>query len=343
MSKIVKETFGKMPDGQAVDLYRMINERGSYVEVLNLGITIRSIVVYDKEGIQRDIVLGYDSVEEYLENDGYLGATIGRYANRIGGAKFLIDGVEHKVDANEGDNALHGGGSGFDKRLWTIEEVDAKTLRCHLISEDGDMGYPGQVEVTLDLEWTDDQRLTFTYHATTDAPTVINLTNHSYFNLSGSLEPTILHHELNSQAIGYTPIDESSIPLGSMDSVEGTPFDLRDAVILGDHFAEHGEVKDGFDHNFILLGEGLKNAVGLYSPATDIRMVVRTTEPGIQIYTGVQLTNRTGKQGATYDRFAGICLETQHYPDSPNQEAFPQTILRPGEEFTSQTEYHVLT
>lgn len=343
MSKIVKESFGQVSDGQTVDLYRMINERGSYVEVLNLGVTIRSIVVYDKEGVQRDIVLGYDSVEDYLEQDGYVGATIGRYANRIGGAQFTIDDENYKVDANEGDNLLHGGGVGFDKKLWDIEEVDSKTLRCSLVSEDGEMGFPGRLEVTLDLEWTDDQRLTFRYRATTDAPTVVNLTNHSYFNLSGSLEPTILHHELNSQAIGYTPVNEQLIPLGTMESVENTPFDLKDAVVLGDHFAEHSELSDGFDHNFILLGEGLKNAVGLYSPATDIRMVVRTTEPGIQIYTGVQLTSRVGKQGTAYDKYAGICLETQHYPDSPNQEAFPPTILRPGDEFFSETEYHVLT
>lgn len=343
MSKVVKESFGTMPDGRTVDLYRMINERGSYVEVLNLGVTIRSIVVYDKEGIQRDIVLGYDNLEEYLENDGYVGATIGRFANRIGGSRFTIDGNEYQIDANEGENSLHGGSVGFDKKLWDVQELDSKTLRCSLVSEDGEMGYPGRVEVVLDLTWTDDQRLTFKYRATTDAPTVINLTNHTYFNLSGSLEPTILQHEINSQATAYTSVDAGSIPLGDIVQVEGTPFDLSDGVFMGIHFAGNPEVEDGFDHNFIIPGEGLKNAVGLHSPATDIKMVVRTTEPGIQIYSGAQLTNRQGKQGATYDRFAGVCLETQHYPDSPNKAEFPTTVLRPGEEFISETEYHILT
>lgn len=343
MSRIIKETFGQMPDGQTVDLYRMVNERGTYVEVLNLGVTIRSIVVNDKDGVQRDIVLGYDSVEEYLENDGYLGATIGRYANRIRDAQFTIDDMNYKVDANEGDHSLHGGRVGFDKKLWDIQEIDSRTLRCTLVSEDGDMGYPGRLEVTLDLKWTDDQRLTFKYRAITDAPTVVNFCNHTYFNLSGTLEPTILDHELNSQAIGYTPVDEELLPLGTMENLEGTPFDLSDVIVLGEHFKKHPELAGGLDHNFILLGEGLKNAAGLYSPATDIRLVVRTTEPGLQIYAGGQLTSRRGKQGVEYDQFAGLCLETQHYPDSPNQAAFPPTILRPGEEFTSETEYHVLT
>ena len=340
MKSLLKEKFGTLEDGREVTLYRLENDQAGFVEVLDLGVTLHRIVVPNKEGKLQDVILGYDDLASYLMQDGYLGATVGRLCNRLAESSFELDGQVYKVDANEGINSLHGGSVGFDKKVWNVKSATDDTLVFELCSEDGDMGYPGTLNLTLKVTWSEDNELKFHYAATTDKPTVVNLTNHTYFNLSG--EETILDHELTSPAKAYTPVDEELIPTGKIVEVKGTPFDLQKPQKLGELFKT--KLPEGLDHNFVLTGEGKESelhlAGELYSPASGIHLKVSTTQPGVQIYAGGQLTRRQGKDQKVYDRFAGLCLETQHYPDSLNQADFPSVVLRPGEKFTSTTKYN---
>ena len=300
--------------------------------ISNFGAIILSLEVPDRDGRLADLVLGHDSIEDYLTHPSYFGAVVGRYANRIAGAEIEIDGKTYKLVANERPNTLHGGKVGFDKVRWNVESHSDSSLLLTHRSADGDQGFPGNLDVRVRYTVTDRNELIVDYDATTDVPTVVNLTQHSYFNLAGHDSGSVQDHELMIAADTYTPVDDALIPTGELSRVDGTRFDLRSAKILRD-------VGD-FDHNFVLNsgGDPLKVAAMLRDPQSGRTMLVRTTEPGVQLYTGNHLNGSvTGKNGARYKKNAGLCLETQHFPDSPHHRDFPSTELRPGQQFTSRT------
>jgi aldose 1-epimerase len=300
--------------------------------ITNFGAIVMSLHIPDREGRTTDVVPGHDTVEEYLSHSAYFGAVVGRYANRIAGAQFEIDGKTHHLVANERPNTLHGGKVGFDRVKWIVESSSGNELLLHHLSPDGDQGFPGNLEVRVRYTLTELNELIVDYDATSDAPTFINLTQHSYFNLAGHDSGTVMDHDLMIAADAYTPVTEAKIPTGEIASVQDTRFDLRTlrAIPAG----------AGYDHNFVLSagGDPLKLAAMLRDPKSGRTMVVRTTEPGIQLYTGNHLDGSiTGKSGARYQKHAALCLETQHFPDSPHQPDFPSTELRPGQQFTSRT------
>ena len=297
-------------------------------------------------GKSGDIVLGFDSLAPYLAGTPYFGALIGRYGNRIGGARFELDGNTHELPANDGGNHLHGGERGFDKVVWSAEPFERATERGLVLkytSPDGEQGYPGTLNATVTYTLTDGNELVVEYQATTDQPTPVNLTQHSYFNLAGDGAGNILGHELMIAASHYTPVDSTLIPTGEIAPVAGTPFDFRTATPIGARIAgDHVQLKYGlgYDHNWVLdrTGEGLELAARVVEPTSGRTLEIRTTEPGIQFYSGNFLDGTiTGKAGHVYAHRTGFCLETQHYPDSPNQPSFPTTILRPGEEYRTRT------
>lgn len=343
-----RESFGTLPDGTAVELFTLRNPSGMEVKVTNYGGIITELKVPDRDGKIDDITLGYSSIDGYLKSSPYFGAIIGRYGNRIGKAQFKLDGNTYKLPANDGANTLHGGTTGFDKVVWHAEPFEREGERGIVLtytSPDGDQGFPGTLESRVTYTLTDKNELAFDYHATTDKPTVVNLTQHAYFNLAGDGSGDILGHELTVNADRYTPVDSGLIPTGELASVEGTPFDFRTKTAIGARIdADNEQIKrgGGYDHNYVLnrSGEGLELAARVEEPKSGRVMEVHTTEPGLQFYSGNFLDGTiTGKNGHVYNKRNGLCLETQHYPDSPNQSSFPSTTLNPGETYTSRTVY----
>jgi aldose 1-epimerase len=335
-----------------VEAYTLRNSHGVEVRAMTYGGIIRSLKVPDRRGTAADVVLGFDSLDGYLKDHPFFGAIIGRYGNRIGKGRFSLDGTEHSLATNNGPNHLHGGPKGFDKRNWTASALDGKAgVAFTRTSGDGEEGYPGALTVRVTYELTDSNELIVDYHATTDKATPVNLTQHSYFNLSGEGSGDILSHELLINADRYTPVDDTLIPTGELAAVEGTPFDFRKPTAIGARIdANDPQIKKGpgYDHNWVLnrgangqaggAASDLVLAARLTDPRSGRTMEIRTTEPGLQFYSGNFLDGTIkGKAGHVYARRTGLCLETQHFPDSPNHANFPSTILRPGQIYESRT------
>jgi aldose 1-epimerase len=344
---IVTKPFGKTSEGTDVHLYILQNKSGAKVSITDYGATIAAIQVPDRSGKLADVVLGYDSLQGYETGTSYFGGLIGRYGNRIGGAKFTLDGQTFLLAKNDGRNSLHGGKRGFNKVVWTAHEPfskDGQTLELTYVSKDGEEGYPGTLSVRVRYTWTDRNELRVQYFAQTDKPTVVNLTNHSYFNLTGDSRKDILGHMLQLEAPRFTPIDDGLIPTGELRKVEGTPFDFRTPVAIGKRIADSDaqlKLGKGYDHNWVLAGgNGLNLAARVVEPVTGRVLEIRTTEPGVQFYSGNFLDGAAGgKNGSDLAYRSGFCLETQHFPDSPNRANFPSTTLRPGQTYQTQTTY----
>jgi len=348
--------WGKLSTGEEVKLFTMTNDNGMVVKVSNYGALVTSIIVPDKDGKMADVSLGFDSVEGY-ESDAcpYFGAVVGRYGNRIANGQFTIDGKKYQVTKNEKDiTCLHGGKVGFNKRIWDVKSIDhekAMILKCSLLVKDGTEGFPGNLDVVVTYVLPKkDNSLIVLYGAKTDKATPVNLTQHTYFNLKGAGDETILDHVLMLNADKFTPVDENLIPTGELRDVAGTPFDFRKPTVIGSRIEQDDEqlkIGGGYDHNWVLNQpqsvEDFKNrkmecAASLYEPTTGRVMEVYTSEPGVQFYCGNFLDGTIkGKDGKSYARRSGMCLETQHFPDSPNQPNFPSTILRPGKEYQTVT------
>ncbi len=330
-----------------IQLLSLVNAQGMELNVTNYGAIITVIRVPDRDGTLADITLGYHSVKEYINavEKPYFGAVVGRYGNRIANGKFSIDDTDYELPKNNGPNSLHGGFFGFDKVVWDAETVGNNAVKLTYQSQDMEQGYPGNLTAVVTYTLTDENEIVVQYTATTDKPTPVNLTQHAYFNLKGEGEDTILDHQLMINADRYTPVDETLIPRGELAFVEGTPFDFRQVKPIGrDIEQEHEQLRfgGGYDHNWVLNRGGadreLVLAATLYEPTSGRLLEVLTTEPGLQFYCGNFLTGRlTGKSGKAYVYRGGLCLETQHFPDSPNHANFPNTILRPGETLRSQT------
>jgi aldose 1-epimerase len=341
---VARAPFGKMPDGKLVEQFTLANARGVELKAISYGGIITSLRVPDRAGRMDDIVLGFDSLEGYLKDHPFFGAIIGRYGNRIGKGRFTLDGRTFTLATNNGPNHLHGGNKGFDKVLWSAEPVaGANTVAFTRTSPDGEEGYPGNLRIRVTYTLTDDDELVVEYRATTDKATPVNLTQHSYFNLAGQASGDILGHELMLNADRYTPVDDTLIPTGELAAVAGTPFDFRKPTAIGARINdEHPQLKagKGYDHNWVLSrkGVGLQLAARVIEPKSGRTLEISTTEPGIQFYAGNFLDGTlTGKAGAVYRHRTGFCLETQHYPDSPNKPKFPSTTLRPGGEYRTRT------
>lgn len=342
------EVSAQVEDFDSIKRYTLKNSNGVTVKVTNYGAIVTSIIVPDRDGNLADVALGYDRVEEYMNavDKPYFGSIVGRYGNRIANGEFTLDGETYSLAKNNGPNHLHGGVIGFDKVVWGADYTDgANTITLSYVAKDMEEGYPGNLNVQVTYTLNDDNALVVDYLATTDKATPINLTQHTYFNLKGEGEGTILDHSLKLHAQRYTPVDDTLIPTGELASVRGTPFDftvskpIRRDIGLPDKQLEFG---GGYDHNWVLErddDEGeLSLAAEVYEPTTGRTMTVMTTEPGIQFYCGNFLDGRLkGKSGKPYEHRGGFCLETQHFPDSPNQPSFPSTILEPGDEYRSKT------
>jgi aldose 1-epimerase len=351
-ASVSRASFGTLPDGTHVELFTLRNATGMEVQVTNYGGIITSIKVPDRHGKFADVTLGHTTLEGYLQHSPYFGAIVGRYANRIGKAQFVLDGRTYKLAANDGPNTLHGGLKGFDKAVWQAEPFERPGERGIVFthtSPAGDEGFPGALALHVTYTLTDRNELMFDFQATTDAPTVVNLTQHAYFNLAGEGSGDVLGHVLTLNADRYTPVDATLIPSGELASVQGTPLDFRTPTAIGARIeADHPQLKlgKGYDHNYVLNRRGteLVLAARVEEPGSGRVLEVHTTEPGVQLYTGNFLDGSfTAKSGHVYGRRSGFCLETQHFPDSPNQPAFPSTTLRPGEEFRSRTVYTFTT
>ena len=342
-----KTAFGKMPDGTTIDLYTLTNRHGMQAAITNYGGIVVSLRVPDRAGHMDDVVLGFDSLDGYLKPEPYFGAIIGRYGNRIGHAQFKLDGVEYHLAKNDGPNMLHGGLRGFDKRVWKARDVSkaSPALELTYLSKDGEESFPGNLAVTVVYTLGETNELKIDYTATTDKDTVLNLTNHSYFNLAGQGNGDILKHQIMINADRFTPVDSGLIPTGELKDVAGTPFDLRKPVAVGAHINDTNEqlkLGKGYDHNFVLnhTGAGLSLAARVTETASGRVMEVLTDQPGVQFYTGNFLDGTIrGKGGKVYPHRAALCLETQHFPDSPNKPSFPSTELKPGQTFHSTTVY----
>jgi len=338
--RITSEPFGTMPDGTEVLLFSLANDRGMEVKVINYGGIITAIKVPDRNGDIADVVLGHDSLDGYLNHSRYFGALIGRHANRIARGKFLLNGVAYSLPINSGPNHLHGGSQGFDKVIWTPNKTD-NGLELHYRSRDGEEGYPGNLDAIVTYGLADENELRIEYRATTDRDTIVNLTNHSYFNLAGG--GTILDHEVQINADAFTPIDETLIPTGEIKCVQKTPMDFTSATSIGARINEDDEQlrnAGGYDHNFVLRQENsaFTSAAKVYEPKSGRVMEILSTEPGLQFYSGNFLNGSIiGKAGRAYVKHSGCCLETQHFPDSPNHPNFPSTVLKPGEEYQHTT------
>jgi aldose 1-epimerase len=337
--------FGHV-DGKDVFLYRLINAHGVEVRVMSYGATIVSLRVPDRNAQSDEVVLGFDTLDGYLAPEPYFGAVVGRYGNRIAKGQFTLDGTTYRLATNNGPNHLHGGVKGFDKVVWEAEPFDrdgrSGVVFTHL-SPAGDEGYPGALDARVTYTLTQDNELIVEYSATTDKATPINLTQHSYFNLAGAGTGDILGHQLTLEADRFTPVDATLIPTGELAPVDGTPFDFRHPTAIGARIgADHAQLKygNGYDHNWVLNGSAgqLRHAAKLEDPRSGRTLDVSTTEPGVQFYTGNFLDGTlTGRSGRVYKQRYGLCLETQHFPDSPNHPNFPSTILRPGERYQSKT------
>ncbi len=336
---IEKQDFGKTPDGESVDLYTLTNTNGLKTQIMTYGGIVTTLHVPDRDGNLADIVSGYDTLDEYIKENPYFGALIGRYGNRIGKGKFTLNGVEYTLATNNGPNHLHGGIKGFDKVVWDAEQMETDegpALKLTYLSKDGEEGYPGNLNCTVIYTLTNNDELKISYEAETDKDTVINLTHHSYFNLGGHDSGDILGHELMLNADNYTPVDDDLIPTGQIKPVKGTPMDFTKPMAVG---ARIDQVKGGYDHNFVLNSSdsSLALAASVYEPKTGRVMEISTTEPAIQFYSGNFLDGSLKGKGAVYNKHSAFCLETQHFPDSPNQSDFPSVILKPGEKYTHLT------
>ena len=345
------QAFGTA-DGQAIELYTLENKNGMEVTITNYGGIVQSIKVPDRAGKIADVALGFDTLDGYLKDNPYFGAIVGRYGNRIAKGRFTLNGVEYKLAQNNGENALHGGLKGFNKQVWKARETsvgDAPGVELTYLSRDGEEGYPGNLSVTVTYSLTGDNELKIDYRATTDKDTVVNLTNHSYFNLAGQGEGDILGHELTIDADRFTPVDAGLIPTGELKSVEGTPFDFRKPTAIGARINQGDEqlkLGKGYDHDFVLIHPqgSFGVAARVREPKSGRVMEVSTTEPGVQFYTGNFLDGTIrGKGGKVYQQRYGFCLETQHFPDSPNHPDFPSTVLKPGETYRTSTIYKFST
>ncbi len=344
----ISTASAQVKDFDSIKLYTLKNESGMTVCVTNYGAIITSIIVPDRNGKRADVALGYDRVEDYINavDKPYFGAVVGRYGNRIAKGEFTLDGETYSLLQNNGENHLHGGAIGFDKVVWAVDEyVEGKSLTLSYLAKDKEEGYPGNLELIIVYTLADDNSLVVDYHATTDKATPINVTQHTYFNLKGEGQGTILDHKLMLNAKTFTPVDESLIPTGEMPAVAGTPFDFTTAKAIGRDIDQQNEQLVfglGYDHNWILNKDGkegeLSLAAQVHEPSSGRVMEIYTTEPGIQFYCGNFLDGRLkGKSGKPYVHRGGFCLETQHFPDSPNQPNFPSTILKPGETYESKT------
>lgn len=346
LSGLYKSDFETLVEGDSTDLYVLTNANGVEVTITNYGGRIVSVMVPDREGNLKDVVLGFDNISDYMSNDNNLGATIGRYGNRIANGKITVDGVEYQLPQNNFGHTLHGGPEGYHKRLFNAKQSDNQTLVLTYLSKDGEAGFPGNLDVKVTMILTDDNAIDIQYEAETDKETVVNLTNHSYFNLSGDANNTILDEILTINADQFTPVDESFMTTGEILPVEGTPMDFRNPTLIGERIDnyEFEQLKfgDGYDHNWVLntAGDISKVAATVYSPQTGILLEVYTTEPGLQVYSGNFLDGSfIGKNGAVYNKRNAICLETQKYPDSPNKTNWPSPFLKPGEKYTSRCIY----
>lgn len=341
---IKKMGFGATKDGTVVDIYTLTNASGMEAKIMTYGATVVSLKVPDRDGKLDDVVLGFDNVRDYEEKSPYFGCIVGRYGNRIGKGKFTLDGREYTLAVNNGANHLHGGLKGFDKVVWEAE-YDGVGLKMHYVSKDMEEGYPGRLDVTVVYTLTDDNELKIDYFATTDKPTVCNLTNHSYFNLAGQGLRDNSGHELMLNADNFTPVDSGLITTGEIRPVKGTPMDFTTPTAIGKRINDDYEqlkFGGGYDHNWVLNkdGKGMTLAASVYEPTTGRFMEVFTTEPGIQFYAGNFLDGTiVGKGGRAYKYRYGFCLETQHYPDSPNRPQFPSVVLAPGQEYKTSTTY----
>lgn len=337
-----KSAFGCTKNGEQVSLYRLEHESGACLEVLDYGCRIHRLLVPDREGALTDVILGYGKLSEYEADTSGQGAVIGRHANRIQGASFTLNGKVYQLEKNDGNNHLHGGKYGFAFRVWECRQEDQKLIFTRSFP-DGEGNYPGNLEVTVTYEWTSDNRLLITYEAVSDADTVFNITNHSYFNLEGSNSSSVLDHELKINSSTMTDSDEESLPNGCILPVAGTPFDFREFKTIGrDIEADHILLKygNGYDHNYIIDGEGFRKAAVLQSPKTGIRMTCSTDEPGMQLYTANFLNGGiTDQHGKEFSFRRAVCLETQHYPNSMEHPEFPSIVLKAGKEFVSRTWY----
>ena len=337
---IERTHFGQTKDGQPVELFTLKNRNGLIARITNYGGIVTELHVPDRERNFESVVLGFSSLEPYLAGHPFFGTITGRVANRIAKGRFTLDGKEYKLETNNGPNHLHGGNNGFDKKLWKAEPVEGRNgpaLRLTYTSPDGDAGYPGTLDTTVTYTLTNDDELRIDYEATTDKPTIVNLTNHSYFNLGGEGSGTILDHVLMINADKYTVFDKTQIPTGEIKPVAGTPLDFRKPTPIG---ARIEQVPGGYDHNFVLNGKSgeMKLCARVHDPASGRVMEIRTTEPGVQLYTANGLDGKIkGTSGRPYVKYGAFCLETQHYPDSINHPDFPSVELRPGQTYRSTT------
>jgi aldose 1-epimerase len=348
--KLVQAEFGQTPDGVAVQIYALTNKNGLEARITNYGGIVVSLKAPDRNGAMADIVLGFDSFAAYLANPGpHFGALIGRFGNRIGAARFVLNGVEYKLAKNNGENSLHGGPHGFDKVVWKPRELSDGGLELTYLSKDGEEAYPGNLKAVVTYHLTDANELKIDYAATTDKSTVVNLTNHSYFNLKGAGNGDILDHLVTLNADRFTPVDAGLIPTGELRPVSGTPFDFRKATAVGTRIEQNDEqlkLGKGYDHNWVLNknGAGPALAARVEEPSSGRVLEVLTDQPGVQFYTSNNLDGSIkGKGGKSYARRGALCLETQHFPDSPNKPSFPSTVLKPGQQFRSTTIYRLST
>ncbi len=350
----VSTALAQVKDFDSIKLYTLENESDMTVSVTNYGAIVTSIIVPDRNGKRADVALGYDRVEDYINavDKPYFGAVVGRYGNRIAKGEFTLDGKTYSLLKNNGENHLHGGAIGFDKVVWTVDEyVEGKSLTLSYLAKDKEEGYPGNLQLKITYTLADDNSLVVDYHATTDKATPVNVTQHTYFNLKGEGQGTILDHKLMLNAKKFTPVDESLIPTGEMPTVAGTPFDFTTSKAIGRDIGQQNEQLVfglGYDHNWILDTDGKEDELSLAAqvlePSSGRVMEIYTTEPGIQFYCGNFLDGRLkGKSGKPYVHRGGFCLETQHFPDSPNQPNFPSTILKPGETYDSKTVFKFST
>lgn len=339
---ITKSDWGEA-DGKKVYLFTLTNKNGTEIKISNYGGTVTSWKTVDKNGNKANIVLGFDDLKGYLTPPPYFGALIGRYGNRIANGKFKLDGKEYTLATNNGKNHLHGGNKGFDKVVWDVAPVtdSVSSITLNYLSKDGEEGYPGNLKVAVKYTLTEANELLIEYNAETDKATPVNLTNHCYFNLTGDVTNTILNHTLMIDADKYTPVDSTLIPTGELKTVAGTPFDFRKPKLIG---ADINAVPGGYDHNFVLnrKGDDLQSVAVLYDSTTGRQLEVFTTEPGLQFYSGNFLDGSLKtSDGKPINIHTGLCLETQHFPDSPNKPNFPSTILQPGEKYHTVTKYSV--
>ena len=342
---IIKEPFGHAGKDN-VDIYTLTNAHGIELRVMTYGAAIVSLRTPDRKGNLGNIVLGFDTIDPYLKGVPYFGATVGRYANRIANGRFVLDGKTYQLPQNDGPNSLHGGPQGFDKRVWSAQTLSAargEALELTYVSADGEEGYPGQVTAHVIYRLGDDDTLAIEYSATATAPTPVNLANHAYFNLTGSPKNTILNHDLTINADRFTPVDKTLIPTGELRPVAGSAFDFRTPHAIGSRIEAHDEqllLGHGYDHNWVLAKPApgaMTLAATLSEPDSGRTVEIRTTQPGLQFYSGNFLDGKPAGSGTVFEHRTGLCLETQHFPDSPNHPAFPATILRPGGTYAEKT------